>query len=164
MFSHVMIGTNDLEKSKKFYDALFKALGGREAIVDPKGRLIYIHNGGTFLVTPPIDGQPACHANGGTIGFAADSPEQADAWHAAGVAAGGKAIEDPPGWREGNGMRHAARLVIDDGLESSLEGQLPVRRRADENLRAAHGHNGLPLPRLPETDERALFAVDVPAR
>ncbi|HAQ76773.1 MAG TPA: glyoxalase, partial [Hyphomonas sp.] len=68
MFSHVMVGTNDLEKSKKFYDALFKSLGGREAIVDPKGRLIYLHNGGTFLVTPPIDGEPACHANGGTIG------------------------------------------------------------------------------------------------
>lgn len=59
MFSHVMIGTNDLEKSKLFYDALLRALGGREAIVDPKGRLIYLHNGGTFLVTPPIDGEPA---------------------------------------------------------------------------------------------------------
>tara|TARA_R110001599_G_scaffold131508_1_gene307488 strand:+ start:690 stop:1052 length:363 start_codon:yes stop_codon:yes gene_type:complete len=111
-----MIGTNDLEKSKKLYDALFKSLGGREAIVDPKGRLIYIHNGGTFLVTPPIDGQPACHANGGTIGFAADSPEQADAWHAAGVAAGGKPIEDPPGWREGTGMRlYLAYLRDTDG-------------------------------------------------
>ena len=116
MFSHVMIGTNDLEKSKKLYDALFKSIGGREAIVDPKGRLIYIHNGGTFLVTPPIDGQPATHANGGTIGFAANSPEQADAWHAAGIAAGGKPIEDPPGWREGTGMRlYLAYLRDTDG-------------------------------------------------
>ena len=106
MFSHVMIGTNDLEKSKKLYDALFKSIGGREAIVDPKGRLIYIHNGGTFLVTPPIDGQPATHANGGTIGFAADSPEHA----------GGKPIEDPPGWREGTGMRlYLAYLRDTDG-------------------------------------------------
>ncbi|WP_273185217.1 VOC family protein [Hyphomonas adhaerens] len=105
MFSHVMVGTNDLEKSKAFYDALFTAIGGREAITDPKGRLIYLHNGGTFLVTPPIDGQPATHANGGTIGFTAENPEQADAWHAAGVAAGGTPIEDPPGWREGGGMK-----------------------------------------------------------
>ena len=105
MFSHVMVGTNDLEKSKAFYDALFTAIGGREAITDPKGRLIYLHNGGTFLVPPPIDGQPATHANGGTIGFAAENPEQADAWHAAGVAAGGTPIEDPPGWREGGGMK-----------------------------------------------------------
>ena len=79
MFSHVMVGSNDIGKSKKFYDALFGALGGKPAIEDPKGRLIYIHNGSMFLVTPPIDGKPACHANGGTIGFAVTSTEQADA-------------------------------------------------------------------------------------
>ena len=116
MFSHVMVGTNDLAKAKTFYDAVFKAIGGREAITDPKGRLIYIHNGGTFLGTPPIDGQPATHANGGTIGFAAENPEQADAWHAAGAAAGGTPIEDPPGWREGTGMKlYLAYLRDPDG-------------------------------------------------
>nr|WP_321361045.1 VOC family protein [uncultured Hyphomonas sp.] len=116
MFSHVMVGTNDIEKAKAFYDATFKALGGREAITDPKGRLIYLHNGGTFLVTPPIDGKEATHANGGTIGFAAENPEQADAWHAAGAAAGGTPIEDPPGWREGGGMKlYLAYLRDPDG-------------------------------------------------
>lgn len=116
MFSHVMVGSNDIDRSKKFYDALFGALGGREGIKDPKGRLIYMHNGGLFLVSTPIDGEPACHANGGTIGFAAESPEQADAWHKAGVEAGGKAIEDPPGWREMNGMRmYLAYLRDPDG-------------------------------------------------
>ncbi|KJS27453.1 MAG: glyoxalase [Hyphomonadaceae bacterium BRH_c29] len=116
MFSHVMVGTNDLAKAKAFYDATFKALGGREAITDPKGRLIYLHNGGTFLVTPPIDGKEATHANGGTIGFAAENPEQADAWHAAGAAAGGTPIEDPPGWREGGAMRlYLAYLRDPDG-------------------------------------------------
>ena len=96
MFSHVMVGSNDIDRSKAFYDALFTAIGGKEGILDPKGRLIYMHNDGMFLVTPPIDGEPACHANGGTIGFAAASTEDADAWHKAGVAAGGKPIEDPP--------------------------------------------------------------------
>jgi len=116
MFSHVMVGTNDLAKSKAFYDATFKALGGREAITDPKGRLIYLHNGGTFLVTPPIDGKEATHANGGTIGFAAENPEQANAWHAAGAAAGGTPIEDAPGWREGGGMKlYLAYLRDPDG-------------------------------------------------
>ena len=116
MFSHVMVGTNDLTKAKTFYDATFKALGGREAITDPKGRLIYLHNGGTFLVTPPIDGKEATHANGGTIGFAVENPEQADAWHAAGAAAGGTPIEDPPGWREGGGMKlYLAYLRDPDG-------------------------------------------------
>ncbi|WP_295630872.1 VOC family protein [Novosphingobium sp.] len=100
MFSHVMVGSNDVAKAKKFYDATFAALGGKPGMQDDKGRLIYMHNGGMFLVTPPINGEPACGANGGTIGFAMDSPEQADAWHAAGVANGGTAIEDAPGVRE----------------------------------------------------------------
>ena len=102
MFSHVMVGTNDMEASKAFYDATLGALGARPGMTDNKGRAMYLHNGAVFLVTKPIDGAHACAANGGTIGFAAASPEQADAWHAAGVAAGGTAIEDPPGVREGD--------------------------------------------------------------
>jgi len=116
MFSHMMVGSNDLDRSKKFYDALFGAIGGREAITDPKGRLMYLHNGGVFMVSAPIDGQPACHANGGTIGFAMASPEQADAWHAAGVANGGTPIEEDPGIREGTGMTlYLAYLRDPDG-------------------------------------------------
>jgi catechol 2,3-dioxygenase-like lactoylglutathione lyase family enzyme len=116
MFSHMMVGSNDLDRSKKFYDALFGAIGGREAMVDPKGRLMYMHNGGIFMVTAPIDGAPACHANGGTIGFAMETPEQADAWHAAGVANGGVAIEEDPGVREGAGMKlYLAYLRDPDG-------------------------------------------------
>jgi catechol 2,3-dioxygenase-like lactoylglutathione lyase family enzyme len=101
MYSHMMVGSNDIGRSKKFYDALFAAVGGKPAIQDDKGRLIYMHNGGLFLVTKPIDGEPATHANGGTIGFAMDGPEQADAWHKAGVENGGTAIEDAPGVRQG---------------------------------------------------------------
>jgi len=101
MFSHVMVGSNDIDLSRRFYDALFAAMGGNAAITDGRGRLIYMHGGALFMVTLPIDGEPACHANGGTIGFAMASPEQADAWHAAGIAAGGSACEDPPGIREG---------------------------------------------------------------
>lgn len=104
MFSHVMVGSNDIDQSKKFYDAIFTATGGREGKLDPKGRLVYVNNGGIFLVTPPIDGQPATHGNGTTIGFAVDGPEQAQAWEQAGVAAGGTAIEDPPGVRSGMGV------------------------------------------------------------
>ena len=101
MYSHNMVGSNDLDASKKFYDATFQAIGGKPGIVDDKGRLIYMHNGGLFLVTKPIDGEPATAGNGCTIGFAMDGPEQAKAWHDAGVAAGGTSIEDPPGVREG---------------------------------------------------------------
>ena len=99
MFSHVMIGSNDIARSKKFYDALFGALGGKPAAQDAKGRLIYAYNGGLLMVSKPIDGKQATSANGGTIGFTAASQEQANAWHEAGVANGGTSIEDPPGVR-----------------------------------------------------------------
>ena len=116
MYSHIMVGSSDLDRSRKFYDAVFGAIGGKPAITDDKGRLIYLHNGGVFMVTAPIDGAPATHANGGTIGFAMDGPEQADAWYAAGVAAGGTAIENPPGVREGGfGRLYLAYLRDPDG-------------------------------------------------
>jgi len=116
MFSHVMIGTNDTDKSKAFYDATLGAMGARPGMVDPKGRIVYMHGGGLFLVTPPINGEPACHANGGTIGFTASSGEQADAWHAAGLANGGTDIEDAPGVREGSfGKLYLAYLRDPDG-------------------------------------------------
>lgn len=100
MFSHVMLGADDIDASKKFYDACFTALGGKEGRMDPKGRVLYMHNGGIFLLSKPIDGGNACGANGGTIGFAVESEEQGDAWHKAGVENGGTSIEDPPGIRE----------------------------------------------------------------
>ena len=100
MFSHIMLGANNVDASKAFYDATLGALGARAGSVDPKGRAFYMHNGGIFMLSKPLDGQPACHANGGTVGFAATSPEMVDAWHAAGLAHGGTAIEDPPGIRE----------------------------------------------------------------
>ena len=116
MYSHNMVGSNDIAASKKFYDATFEAMGGKAGIQDDKGRLIYMHNNGIFLVTPPIDGQPATAGNGCTIGFAMDSPEQANAWHAAGVANGGQAIEDAPGVRSGGmGDLYLAYLRDPDG-------------------------------------------------
>ncbi len=112
MFSHVMVGSNDLERSKTFYDALF----GKPARRDDHGRLSYGRRGAVFMVSPPIDGAPATHGNGSTIGFVFDSPEEVDAWHAAGAAAGGTSIEDPPGIREGAfGALYLAYLRDPDG-------------------------------------------------
>ncbi|MEK9901679.1 MAG: VOC family protein [Alphaproteobacteria bacterium] len=101
MFSHIMIGGDDLSVSKKFYDAVLGAIGVPEGTFDPKGRLFYRTDTGVFAISIPIDGQPTTGANGGTIGFRCENPEMADAWHAAGVANGGTSVEDPPGWREG---------------------------------------------------------------
>jgi catechol 2,3-dioxygenase-like lactoylglutathione lyase family enzyme len=112
MFSHVMVGSNDVERSKRFYDALF----GKDGMQDDKGRLAYRNKGAVFMVTTPIDGQPACHANGGTIGFNFDTPEEVDAWYRRGVEAGGTSIEDPPGYREGGfGKLYLAYLRDPDG-------------------------------------------------
>jgi catechol 2,3-dioxygenase-like lactoylglutathione lyase family enzyme len=114
MFSHIMIGTNDLDRAKTFYDAALGALGVRPGRVDQERRVFYRTPQGTFCVTKPIDGAPATFANGGTIGFAATSAEQADAFHQAGLAHGGKAIEDPPGERPGSGL-YLAYLRDPDG-------------------------------------------------
>ena len=101
MFSHVFVGANDVAASKKFYDAVLGAIGVPEGKADPKGRVFYRTKTGMFGITQPIDGKAGTHANGGTIGFACDSPEKVKAFHDAGVANGGKSIEEPPGWREG---------------------------------------------------------------
>ncbi|MFO4748312.1 VOC family protein [Vibrio cholerae] len=99
MFSHVMLGSNDLEKSKIFYDAIMKGLGYSEGVIDAKGRCMYLSAEGVLGITKPINGEPACHGNGMTIGFKVSSPELVDAWHAAGVANGGLSCEEPPGVR-----------------------------------------------------------------
>jgi len=106
MFSHVMVGSNDIERSKRFYDALLGLLGAGEPIrnVSSGGhvRLFYRHDGSTFCVTQPINGEPASHANGGTIGFRCQSPEQVQQFHDVAVAHGGTSIEDAPGLRQGS--------------------------------------------------------------
>lgn len=105
MFSHMMLGANDLDASKKFYDAALTALGHRPGFVDPKGRVLYATRQGSFLLTTPINGEPATHGNGSTLGFAASSTDEVDAWFEAGKAAGGTPCEEPPGIREGGGIK-----------------------------------------------------------
>lgn len=99
MFSHVMIGSDDIATSKKFYDALFNALGHGPGLMDDKGRCFYITDTGILAITKPINGEPATYANGGTIGFSARNVDMVDSWHEAGVNNGGSSCEDPPGER-----------------------------------------------------------------
>ena len=102
MFSHVMLGARDLESSRQFYDALLGTLGIGPGVAN-KNRYFYRSATGTFAITTPIDGAPATAGNGGTLGFLAQSIEQVDAFHAAGVAHGGTTCESPPGFRESPG-------------------------------------------------------------
>lgn len=123
MFSHIMIGTNDLEKAKDFYDKLLGTIGVSPGKVD-RHRVFYRTPTGTFSVSQPINGQPATAANGGTIGFLCNSPEQAKTWHDTGVANGGTSCEDPPGVREG-GKMYLAYLRDPDGNKLCALHRLP---------------------------------------
>ena len=115
MINHVMIGTNDLDAAKAFYDAVLPTVGYGASMTD-KRRVFWPSKGGSFMVTEPIDGEPASAANGFTLGFKCDSAEQVKAFHDAAVAAGGTSIEDPPGLRESSiGAMHLSYVRDLDG-------------------------------------------------
>lgn len=120
MLNHVMVGSNDLERSKRFYDAVLGTLGAGEPFRNTADsghtRLFYLHAGSNFCVSEPINGEPATCANGGTIGFKCDSPEQVKAFHDVAIAHGGASIEEPPGLRNGAlGPMHLAYVRDPDG-------------------------------------------------
>ena len=120
MFSHVMVGTNDIERSKRFYDAVLGMLGASEPLRNltntGQTRLFYRHDGDTFCISEPINGEVATCANGATIGFKCSSPEQVQSFHDRAVANGGTSIEEPPGLREGKlGAMHLAYVRDPDG-------------------------------------------------
>lgn len=99
MFSHIMIGVNDLEESRIFYDATLQVLGYRKGVLDPKGRYFYFGGENILALTKPINGEPASHGNGMTIGFSAQSSVLVDSWYESGLNSGGVSCEDPPGIR-----------------------------------------------------------------
>ncbi len=120
MFSHIMVGSNDIERSKRFYDSVLATLGAGEAVRNRAGtghaRLFYVHGGNAFCVSEPINGELATCANGGTIGFKCSSPEQVREFHNAAITQGGTSIEEPPGLREGSmGAMHLAYVRDPDG-------------------------------------------------
>ena len=115
MFSHVMVGTSDVDRSKRFYDAVFGTLGVGPGHLD-RHRIFWRSKTGVFAATLPINGEPQTVGNGSTIGFTCTSPAQVDAWHAAGVDNGGTSCENPPGIREGTtGKLYLAYLRDPDG-------------------------------------------------
>ena len=120
MLNHTMIGSNDIQRTKTFYNAVLGVLGAGPAMehVNDTGqtRLFYIHDGSTFGISEPINGEPATVANGATIGFVCNSPEQLQAFHDAAIANGGTTAEDPPGVREGSmGTMYLCYFLDPDG-------------------------------------------------
>jgi catechol 2,3-dioxygenase-like lactoylglutathione lyase family enzyme len=122
VFNHIVIGSNDIERSKLFYDAVLGTLGFsgepfRNVASSGHTRLFYRHDGGTLCVSEPINDEPATCANGGTIGFKCGTPEQVTLFHDVAVAHGGRSIEDPPGARDGGilGTMHLSYVRDPDG-------------------------------------------------
>jgi len=114
IFTHMVVGTNDLEKSKKFYNAALGALGLKS--IGPMGANGHMwgKDSPEFIVTKPANGKPATHANGGTIGFAAPTRKAVHAFHEAGLANGGT-CEGKPGPRTFTPTAYASYLRDPDG-------------------------------------------------
>ena len=120
MFNHVMLGSNDIQRSRRFYDAVLGVLGGGQPMVHQNAtgqtRLFYRHDGGTFCLSEPINGEAATASNGGTVGFKCASPEQVQQFHDTALAHGGTSIEEPPGLRDGSmGAMYLAYVRDPDG-------------------------------------------------
>ncbi|WP_448659803.1 VOC family protein [Sphingomonas sp. CJ99] len=122
MFSHFVIGANDIPASHAFYDATLGALGHAPGRIDERGRIVYQGETGRFVVTLPLNGEPVAPSNGSTLGFLAASPAAVDAWHTAGLAHGGTAIEDPPGIRQGTEGRTLYLAYLRDPAGNKLCG------------------------------------------
>ncbi len=120
MLNHIMIGSSDIERSKSFYTAVLGVLGAAEPFVNVNDtghtRLFYMHDGSTFSISEPINGEPVTPSNGSTIGFVCNSMEQVQELHDVAVANGGTSIEDPPGPREGSmGVMNLCYFTDPDG-------------------------------------------------
>lgn len=106
MFSHIVLGVNDIDASKQFYDATLNCLGYKMGTQLESGRTLYNYGKGVFFAfTKPLDGSPANCGNGSTISFSAESSSAIDAWHTAGLENGGTKCEDPPGERDFGGAK-----------------------------------------------------------
>ena len=105
IFSFVMVGTNDLEKSSKFYDAVFVHL--RLKKVSTAERMIsYAHSNDPhevkFYITKPYNKKPATIGNGTMIALLAESKEAVDKFHATALENGAVNEGDPGPRSDGN--------------------------------------------------------------
>lgn len=106
MIGYVTIGTNDIDKARAYYDALFGSIGGKRLMEFEQGFTLYGTGWGQpgVAVTPPYNGEPAFAGNGNMVAIVLDSRDKVDAFHAKALELGGS-DEGPPGLRGPEGNR-----------------------------------------------------------
>jgi catechol 2,3-dioxygenase-like lactoylglutathione lyase family enzyme len=106
MIGYATIGTNDLDKARTYYDALFGSVGAKRLMELPSGLTMYGHGWAqpAVAVTPPYDGGRASAGNGNMISLVMDSRARVDAFHSKALELGGS-DEGPPGVRGEEGDR-----------------------------------------------------------
>jgi catechol 2,3-dioxygenase-like lactoylglutathione lyase family enzyme len=114
IFTHNCVGTNDVERAGRFYDAALAPLGIRRLGNFLEQGLAYGNRAAEFLVLKPLDGSMAAAGNGATFGFKAPDRGAVDAFHAAGLLAGGS-DEGAPGPRSAVPHAYGAYLRDPDG-------------------------------------------------
>lgn len=116
MIGYAMVGSNNLEKAKAFFDEVLKPLGASPAFEHHSGGRMYTTGEGKsmFGVVGPFDGEPATVGNGTMIALIADTQEQVRQVHAKALELGGK-DEGPVGWRGDPGGFYAGYFRDLDG-------------------------------------------------
>ncbi|MGO4330193.1 VOC family protein [Cupriavidus sp. 2TAF22] len=113
IFTHIVVGTNDLERSRAFYDAVLSRLG-IQRVLDFETASLWGTFGPEFMVTKPGNGLPSTYANGGTVSFAAPSRDAVHAFHEAALSLGAN-DEGAPGPRSFTPTAYAAYVRDPDG-------------------------------------------------
>ncbi len=125
MFTHMFLGTNDIDRSRNFYTASLAPLGRQNVMPADQPRMVFPSEAGTLIIGAPANGEAATSSNGFTAGFAAPDMAAVDAFHAAGLANGGT-DEGGPGHRpNAPGKAYGAYLRDPDGHKICAFCQMP---------------------------------------
>lgn len=114
IFTHVTVGTNDLNKARQFYDTVLGKLGLKRLADLGENGSIWGDQAPSFFVLKPANGQPASVGNGVTVSFEAPSRAAIHAFHEAALAAG-STDEGAPGPRDWAPNAYAAYTRDADG-------------------------------------------------